>query len=340
VVDPARWTGFSLLVGFNDAFFMSLMFFLSGLFVWTSLSRKGSAAFMRDRGLRLGLPFVVAAALLAPLAYFPTYLMTGAIPSLAGFVDVWLSLGNWPAGPAWFLWVLLAFDAVAAALFVLAPKAGDVLGRLSSVGFRRPAVFFGRLILVSAIVYVPMALAFSPMSWMTFGPFTVQTSRVVHYFVYFLAGIGVGVYGVDRGLLAIEGRLRQRWPAWMAAALALFIIAAAVTIAALQPGRSPHVLATFGGVAFAASCAASSFAFLALFVRFATTRTRLFDSLRDNAYGMYLLHYVVVSWLQYALLPAPLSGLAKGALIFFGTVVVSWAASAALRRVPAVARVI
>lgn len=42
VVDAQRRSGFSLLVGFNDAFFMSLMFFLSGLFVWKSLERKGA----------------------------------------------------------------------------------------------------------------------------------------------------------------------------------------------------------------------------------------------------------------------------------------------------------
>jgi peptidoglycan/LPS O-acetylase OafA/YrhL len=34
VVDPHKWGGSALLVGFNDQFFMSLMFFLSGLFVW------------------------------------------------------------------------------------------------------------------------------------------------------------------------------------------------------------------------------------------------------------------------------------------------------------------
>lgn len=51
VVDAQRWSGFSLLVGFNDAFFMSLMFSLSGLFVWKSLERKGSGAFVRVRQL-------------------------------------------------------------------------------------------------------------------------------------------------------------------------------------------------------------------------------------------------------------------------------------------------
>lgn len=69
VVDSQRWSGFALFVGFNDVFFMSLMFFLSGLFVWKSLERKGSTGFLRDRFLRLGLPFVVASALIAPLAY-------------------------------------------------------------------------------------------------------------------------------------------------------------------------------------------------------------------------------------------------------------------------------
>src|SRR5262249_48372903 len=70
VVDTHRWVGWVLLVSFNDVFFMSLMFFVSGLFVWNSLQRKGGGGFVRDRAVRLGLPFVVAAAIVAPLAYY------------------------------------------------------------------------------------------------------------------------------------------------------------------------------------------------------------------------------------------------------------------------------
>jgi hypothetical protein len=44
VVDSQRWSGFALFVGFNDAFFMSLMFFLSGLFVWRSLGLSDGVA--------------------------------------------------------------------------------------------------------------------------------------------------------------------------------------------------------------------------------------------------------------------------------------------------------
>jgi hypothetical protein len=79
------------------------------------------------------------------------------------------------------------------------------------------------------------------------------------------------------------------------------------------------------------SCAASSFPFLALSVRFAKTRWKVWDSLGDNACGMYLIHDAFVSWLQYARLRAALPAIAKGSIYF--------SATAALRRIPAVARV-
>ena len=36
IVDAQRWPGSMLLTAFNDMFFMALMFFLSGVFVWGS----------------------------------------------------------------------------------------------------------------------------------------------------------------------------------------------------------------------------------------------------------------------------------------------------------------
>ena len=340
VVDSQRWPGFTLFVAFNDIFFMALMFFLSGLFVWNSLQRKGSATFLKDRLLRLGLPFVVGAAVLAPLAYYPTHLQSGAEPGLASFWAQWRSLGSWPAGPAWFIWVLLAFGAVAAGLTRLMPHWGDSLGRLASRAGRRPAVFFGLLVVLSAAVYVPMALAFTPFAWTTFGPFVFQTSRLLFYAVYFLAGIAVGAHGLQQGLLAPDGRLARRWPLWMLAALGAFGTAVVLGIVIMTAHAGSRPWEAAGALAFTLSCAASAFAFLAFFVRFAGRRFRPLDSLRDNAYGIYLVHYAFVSWLQLSLLRAPLSAPAKGAVVILGALALSWAATHVLRRVPGVARVI
>lgn len=340
VVDSQRWPGFTLFVGFNDVFFMSLMFFLSGLFVWNSLQRKASGAFVRDRFLRLGLPFVIAAALIAPLAYYPAYLSVTAHPSLGDFVRQWLSQRDWPAGPAWFIWLLLAFDCVAGGLYALSPKWGETIGRLTSGAARRPFAFFALIVAVSAAVYVPMSLIFNPAAWATLGPFTFQTSRLFHYAVYFLAGIGVGAWGMDRGLLAPDGKLARRWWIWLTAAPLAYLVVVAIVIAAMVSPARMTLWTTMGGFAFALSCATSGFAFLALFVRFAKKPRKIFDSLRDNAYGIYLVHYAFASWMQYSLLPASMSGLAKGCVAFLGALLLSWGTVAALRRIPAVGRVI
>ena len=79
---------------------------------------------------------------------------------------------------------------------------------------------------------------------------------------------------------------------------------------------------------------------LAIFLRYARSHVPLWDSLRDNAYGIYLVHYAFVSWLQYALLSAPLPGALKGCLAAVGGLGLSWAAVAALRRIAAVRRVV
>ena len=84
VLDSQRWVGFGLLNAFNDMFFMALMFFLSGLFVSSSLQRKVSGAFLRSRALRLGVPFVVAAGLIGR-AYYPAYLQATARPAFGDF---------------------------------------------------------------------------------------------------------------------------------------------------------------------------------------------------------------------------------------------------------------
>src|SRR5271169_981224 len=162
VIDSHRWMGFGIFVGFNDMFFMSLMFFVSGLFVWTSLQRKGAASFTRDRLLRLGVPFVLASAIVAPLAYYPTYLQTGG-HGIAGFWQQWKSLGTWPAGPAWFVWLLLAFDVVLAAWFAFHPNFGEAIGKLSSTAAQRPFRFYSLLVVASAVAYVPLSLIVDPM---------------------------------------------------------------------------------------------------------------------------------------------------------------------------------
>src|SRR3984885_9158787 len=68
--DPKSWLGFDCIVLATDSFFMAMFFFLSGLFGWSSLSRKSPRSFIVDRLFRLGLPFAIAAITIIPIAYY------------------------------------------------------------------------------------------------------------------------------------------------------------------------------------------------------------------------------------------------------------------------------
>src|SRR5450432_989384 len=151
--DKMRWLGFDLVVLFNDSFFMAFMFFISGLFVRDSLTRKGPAIFLRDRAWRLGVPYLVSVFVLMPVAYYPTFLRYH-LPGTTdfSFLHFWwgtLTVGPWPSGPAWFLWVLLAFDAIAALLWSIAPGVLDALGRLIFAVRDRPMLAFAAFLMFS-----------------------------------------------------------------------------------------------------------------------------------------------------------------------------------------------
>jgi hypothetical protein len=339
--DPQKFELFGLLTLVNDLFFMSLMFFISGLFVADGLRAKGDGGFLRGRALRLGIPFVLGAGLLAPLGYFPAWLQAGGALSLPAFATAWSHLPFWPSGPAWFLWVLLAFGAIATALHIMFPGVVDSLGRLARGADARPGRFFLGLVTLSALAYIPMSMTFGFMHWTQVGSFMVQTSRVIHYFVYFLAGVAVGAAGVGQGLTDPEGKLARRWWAWQAAPILPIASVIAVFVMAFSAKPPPKLLLdTVGGVAFALACASLSYAAMATFLRFVRKTGPLGKSLQANAYGMYLTHYVFTAWLAWMLLPQAWGGLAKGVAVFAAATALSWLTTMVLRRTPLLGRIL
>jgi hypothetical protein len=341
IVDSQRWFGFDLFCAWQDISLMALMFFLSGLFVSPSLARNGIWTFLSKRLLRIGVPCALAIIFLMPLAYYPAYRATATDPSVNAYWQHWFSLPFWPNGPQWFLCQLLALNLLAAALHGFALRWSDRLVRLVAFASGNPVRFFVALVAVSTLAYVPMALAYSPFTWANVGPISLQLSRPLHYLVYFFVGLAVGSYGLDRGLFACDGTLARRWLAWLAAAVAGFVLWAAPTsITVADWSDAPLVLKLATGFGYVVACAAGCLFLLAVCLRFARERTRAFDSLSINAYGMYLVHYVFAVWLQYALLDTGLLAIGKAAIVFGGTLIMSWAITAALGGVPLARRLI
>lgn len=347
--DKMRWLGFDLVVLFNDSFFMAFMFFISGLFVRDSLARKGSAHFLRDRAWRLGVPFLLSIFVLMPIAYYPTFLRYH-LPGTTdfNFLHFWwhtITIGPWPSGPAWFLWVLLALDAVAAAVWLAMPRAIATLGQFVFAVRNRPVAAFVMFLVFSIAVYLPLRLMFGDGSWLEpWGyPLPIQTSRILLYTGYFFAGIGVGAVSLRAGLLAEDGELAKRWSLWLGWAL-LFYAAILFLVYVkhnwIDIDRPPPVFQISYGLAFALFSAAMVFAVPAILLRFVKSGWGLLDALRPSAYGIFLLHYIFTIWLQYVVYDHSWPAFVKFAIVLVGTLSLSWALTVALRKIPIVARMI
>lgn len=339
IVDPERWFGFDLFCAWQDVSLMTLMFFLAGLFAPASLRRKGSRAYLSERWWRIGLPFLVAALVLSPLAYFASYRTTATDPSASAYWQHWTALPMWPSGPAWFLWQLLVLNALAAGLQALAPQRLRALGRLAATFSDRPLTFGVCLTALSILAYVPLALVFTPWEWTFFGPFSLQLSRPLHDVIYFFAAFAIGSHGIDRGLLRADGPLARHWLALLAAAVAGFALWGGLTSLTLPDwNASPLPYRLAAAFAFPAACASGAFSLLAICLRWMRARHRALDSLSAHAYSIYLLHYVFVVWLQYALLGVGFDVFEKAGLVLVGGLSLSWAVSAGSMRLAALFR--
>jgi len=341
--DRMRWLGFDLVVLFCDSFFMAAMFFISGLFVHASLTRRGAANYLASRAFRLGVPFLASIFVVMPIAYYRYY---AAKLDFAEFYWQMLTIGPWSAGSSWFLWVLLVFGAASAIVWAAAPQAIDALGRRVDALRDRPMTAFGVFLIFTIIVYLPPHLIFGDSSWLTPRrfPFPIQTSRILLYAGYFLVGVGIGAADLRSGLFAQNSELAARWKIWLAFAAAfygaiLFLVYAHHNWVA-NFNAPPLSWRTGYGLAFALFSGAMAFAEPAFFLRFAGYPMRLLDAIRPSAYGIFLVHYIFIIYLQYAVYEPALPAFVKFAIVFAGTLSLSWVTTVALRKIPLVARTI
>ena len=341
--DRMRWIGFDGVVLFCDSFFMACMFLISGLFVTGSLTRRGAGNYLASRILRLGVPYLVSILVIMPLAYYRYHF---AQYDFAEFYWRMLSVDIWPVGSSWFVLVLLVFDLLIAVLWTVASPAIEALGRGAESLRERPMIVFAIFLAFSIVIYLPLHLSFGDSAWFTAGryPIVIQTSRILLYAGYFLAGVAVGAAGLGQGLLAEDGASAKRWSRWLAFASAFYvaiIFLVYVHRSGLIDLRSPPLWwQTAYGLAFAMFCASMTFFVPSVFLHFARSPIRLLDAMRKQAYGIYLVHFIPLIWLQYFLYDLSLPAFVKFLILFAVTLSTSWVATMGLRKIPIVAKVI
>jgi surface polysaccharide O-acyltransferase-like enzyme len=348
--DRMRWIGLDLIALFSDSFFMALMFLISGLFVHHSLTRRGAMGYLRHRFWRLGVPFLVLIFVLIPIAYYASFLRYyPAGTTDFNFAHYWwhmLTTGPWPSGQSWFLWVLLTFELVAVIVWSVAPRALTSSGHLIDALRQRPIAAFAAIATLSVVTYLPLHLAFGDSSWLEPGhyPFPIQTSRILLYLGYFLCGVGIGAVDLRTGVLAETGAVTRRWLLWLALAVVFYGAILLLVYAHhnwLADFHSPSLWWKVAyGMAFALFSAAMAFTVVATSQRLAKSRLGFLDAMQPSAYGIFLLHYTFLIWMQYIVFDPAWPAVVKAAIVFAGTLAGSWGLTVVLRKIPAVARMI
>jgi surface polysaccharide O-acyltransferase-like enzyme len=189
-----------------------------------------------------------------------------------------------------------------------------------------------------------MFAMFGPYLWFEWSPFTIgQACRIGLYLVYFFGGVFLGSFGLESTFLRHPGALSSRWwsllLASLIAGLALVIAWVGVKVDLEGPWTRPDGWFLLG-ICIVTYSATLSFASLALFLRFVNNRHPWADSLSNNSYAIYIVHYPFVIWTQYLLLGWSMAAEIKAVVVFSISLAFSWAVGVLLRLIPGVKAVI
>lgn len=334
IVDSARWIGLDIFENYNDQFFMSLMFLIGGLFLIKSINRKGTLEFVKDRFIRLFIPFLFIGTPLMLLAYFPSFYLAHNSTDIIAYIKDFFTVESWPVGPPWFIWVLFLFNLI----FALLHK--KLTSFLNHFEFKIKIVKTYHYILIlftlTWLLYVPAAYYLGIGTWFGVGPFDFQLSKIAQYFGYFIIGIIIGYYDFNNNIFAIHSQFVSKWWVWTSLSL-LFYTLLTVTSPQLTKLVIDRTISEFTGwmiylTLYSATCAISTIAFLTSFRRWVTTENRVWNSLSNNAFLIYLTHYIFITWIQFSLLNINLSAFTKFTITFSITLALSWLLSHLLKQ--------
>ncbi|WP_151485284.1 acyltransferase family protein [Streptomyces albicerus] len=358
---PADWwyvegqprTGaLATLSAVDGAFFMSLFFFASAVFVPGSYDRRGARAFLTGRLLRLGVPLLVGALTIVPGLMYAYYVHYRGYPPTSFpryFTDVYLGLGDEPAdwtGPSWpdlqfgHLWFIQNLLACSV-LYVLCRQAARLFRRRRAGRSRddRPAPGHCQLLCLTAAIAAAtfaVRLHYQLDTWVPFLDFLqVEPARLPQYAAFFT----LGVLAQRRGWLdRFDARTGWLWLTGGLLGVAL-LFAVGADAPCFGPGglNGPSALwAAYDS----ALCVALSVGLLTLFRETITGGNRLSRELAAGSYTVYIVHLPLVVILQYYLADCGLTATALWATVSVLAAPTAFLLAAALRRPPGLRQVL
>jgi glucans biosynthesis protein C len=309
--DERRTALADFLMAFIHAFRMPVFFILAGYFVALLARSRGAGGLARHRLRRLGLPFLV---------FWPPVFAACVVLSLLFLHRI--VRGSWgldrslmadhptvPQGPStmhmWFLWLLLWFSLLAAAL--LRWFDGPWLQRGAAILRRLGSTAWGPVVLTLPLVLA--GLGYPDGLVRPNGAFLPPAAEWLHNGMFFV--FGLALLGHQQPLFDLY---RRRCKAYALAGVLPFVAAGA-----LVEAHAPAVAIAF---VYNMSSWLWSFALIGLALRVLDRRSAWLSYLADSSYWVYLVHMPLTIGLGALLFGLALPAVAKMAINISATTLV------------------
>lgn len=316
----------TLFAAVNQSFFMGFFFLIAGYLTPSSYDRKGAAAYIRDRVLRLGLPVLVFGFVIGPL--------TVALAESRGldFVPQWLDLMKqfrFVIGPMWFAFALLLFTLAYMLWRRLVPTKPGPRRQIPDHVTWSLAAFGVGLAALMIRQFVPVGKEV----------FDLQLG----YFASYVFLFATGCVGERYGWLENVKR-RHALPWLVAAAVAIFLLPVALVVGKslgqtnVATGFSfPAIFYAFWEPVVAWGVIAASLWYFQLQWG---ERDRRWGFLSRQSYGAFILHPPVLVGLALLMEPLALPAVLKFLLLTFAGAIASFGLAWATRKIPFIRSVV
>jgi len=307
-----------ILLVVRSTYSMQLMFLISGLFSWSSLSKRGEFRYVIERLKRLALPFLVGILAIIPLAYYPRTLLEGEYdPTLLEFFKSYLWHGPYQGLHLWFLWLLVAFDFIIAfAHFSLRPF------HIKRLSVKLGLLLVGLTLVIGMLMNQRLAQSFGPYNWVhIYGPFDMQLDSLPLYLSHFICGCLLGNIGLDKVIQFFNpNRYKVIVSLLIISALDLALNAMYLHGCLQSDGSFDQNL----NLIFNSITMLSIVLLLIVFYSLFSTGNPILNNLQASSFSIYIVHYTVVAWLQFAMISYDVPSIDKPLLVVLFAIPICW----------------
>ncbi len=323
----------TLLLVVNAPTMMSIMFFIAGYFALAPLIKKGASQFLKDKFVRLGIPFVLGTTVLAPLAAFIAYLPRGTrVNYFAYWFLRFFRPNEFSQYHFWFLGVLLLFFLVLGLIFLIV---GDKISSIKTKPRKPSLLFFMVFITITTGMYFVVNLFYPAEAFTQWYVLQFQTVIFLIYAAYFVFGI----YAYTRNWF-IDGYKPRIIPWAIAYVISIFMYLSTILYMYTGSGRDTMVIKLVNDLCNNVSILSALFMLLAISRKYLNGDAPVLKVISKSSYSTYLIHFLVVFIVIYASRDIPLPIFPRFLTQIVIGVFLSWGIGYSLTRIPIVRRVL